>query len=167
MTVETQESTQETEIQFTAEEQKFIDKLVGSARVKSREQAKADFEAQSKEAQSEAERTRLATENEWKKLAEMHEGRVRELEPYETEAKAYRELIEGMLKDKVKVLGDAAKKAVAGLPESLSALERLSWLNQNEGLFAVESTPKVGTPIARSKSALTDKGREQHRRLRL
>ena len=111
----------------------------------------------------------MAAAAEWQKLAEHHEGRVLELESFEAEAKGYRELIKGLLKDRIKVLGDTAKKAVAALPESLSDTERLSWLEANEGLFAEKDSKVVGTP-ARSKKvsqATDDKGREQHRHLRL
>jgi len=161
MTVETQG----TEIQFTDDQQAFIDKLVGKTRIETREKATAEAMAARRVEADKAAQEQLAAAEEWKKLAEMHEGRVRELEPFEIEAKAYRELVTTMLKDRIKELGDVAKKAVEALP--LTDLEKLNWLNKNRALFATESTPKVGTPISRSKSALTDKGREQHRRLRL
>lgn len=167
-TENTQGNTQDDVTEFTDEQQRFIDKLVGSARIKSREKATQDAQVAQAKIASEAEQTKLEADENWKKLVEMHAGRVAELEPYEVEAKAYRELIESMLKDRVKALGETAKKAVAALPKSLTALERLNWLNQNEALFGTESTPRVGTPAQRKKlSPQTDKGREGHRPLRL
>ena len=167
-----QETTQEDVIGFTDEQQKFVDKLVGNARVKSRERATQDAQAAQSKVANEAEQSKLEADKNWERLVEMHTGRIAELEPYEAEAKAYRELIGSMLKDKVKALGETAKKAVAALPESLTALDRLTWLNQNEALFNTESVSgvatRVGTPAARKKlSQRTDKSREGHRPLRL
>ena len=172
MTVDTQETvqgnTQEDVTKFTAEQQEFIDKLVGNARVKSREKATLDAKAAQDKVANEAEQSKLEADKNWERLVEMHTGRIAELEPYETEAKAYRELVESMLKNKVKAFGDAAKTAVAALPKSLTALERLNWLNQNEALFGTEGITKVGTPAARKKSPQqTNKSREGHRPLRL
>lgn len=163
------------EIEFSSEEQKFIDKLVGNARVKAREKAQADAKSAQDQAVKDAQQAKLEADKEWQKLADMNAARVTELEPFEAEAKAYRELVTGMLKDQVKVLGDAAKKAVAALPESLSDLDKLNWLNQNQELFGVEDpsgrvrqVKQVGTPAKKTKSqSATDKGRENHRRLRM
>lgn len=161
---------QENEIVFNDEQQKFIDKLIGSARVKARELAKAEFEAAAEDATAETERKELAASAEFEKLAQMHATRVTELEPFEAEATAYRTLITGFLKDRVKVLGDAAKKAVGALPEGLSDLDKLNWLDANQELFSVEgpSGARVGTPARKKKSQTgKDSGREGHRRLRL
>jgi len=134
------------EAQFTEAQQAKINELVGQARVKAREKAEIDFKAQAEKNTSAAERANLAAQEEWQKLAAQHEARVKELEPFEAEAKAYRELVAGMLKDKVKALGDVARKAIAGLPESLTDLDKLNWLNQNTSLFEGGPGDGVGTP---------------------
>lgn len=162
--------TQEQEHQFSTEDQKQIDKLIGNARVKARELAKADFEKAAQVASEASAQEKLEAEKEWQKLADMHSSRVTELEPFETEAKAYRELITGMLKDRIKTLGDAAKKAVGALPEGLSDLDKWNWLKANQELFVTEGPAgRVGTPARRKKSSQSteDKGREGHRRLGL
>lgn len=137
---------------FSAEQQAFIDKLVGNARIKAREGAKKEHEtalARAKEADAEA---ALVAEKKWRELAEKYEARVKGLEPLEAQAKAYEELIEGMLKDRIKELGDAAKKVVGGLPESMVAVEKLKWLNDNADLFS-EPGDGVGTPGRTKKRA--------------
>jgi DNA repair ATPase RecN len=152
---------QEQEIVFSDEQQKFLDKLIGKARTKARELAKTEFETAAKDATADAEREQLAAAAEWQKLADMHADRVTELEPFEAEAKAYRELIAGMLKDKVKALGDAAKKAVKALPNGLSDLDRLNWLNANQALFETDTPRKFGTPAAKVKKAVGKSGRPE------
>ena len=80
------------------------------------------------------------------------EVRVAELEPLEVQARAYTELISGMLKDKVKGLGDAAKGAVEALPTTMSDAEKLEWLNKNAALFQGANGTGVGTPKRKGKS---------------
>ena len=153
---------------FTPEQQKLFDKRIGEARVKARELAKAEFEQAAKDATADAERKELAASAEFEKLAQMHADRVVELEPYEVEAKAYRELITKMLKDQVSVLGDAAKTAVKALPESLTDIDKLNWLNANQELFEA-SARRVGTPAKRKKPKTGKLSPDDagHRRLRL
>lgn len=154
-------------IELSPEVQKFFDKQIGKARVKARELAKVEFEQAAKDATADAEREQLAAAAEWKKLSEMHEGRVTELEPFEAEAKAYRELVKGMLKDKVKALGEVAKKFVAKLPDSLSDLEKLDLLKAVEDQFETD-TPRVGTPARKKKQTAGKSERpEGHRKLHL
>lgn len=160
--------TQEQEITFNEAQQAYLNKLLGKTRIEAREKATKDAEAAQAKATEEAERVQMAAEEEWKKLAQHHEGRVAELEPFEAEAKVYRELVEGMLKDRVKELGDAAKVAIKALPASLSDLEKFNWLNQNQALFGDEGTSRVGTPAKRKRPQSTKgEGREGHTRMRL
>lgn len=127
---------------FTQEE---LNTLIGEARIKAREKAKSEFSAQSTKDKEAAERSMMASKEEWQKLAATHEARVTELEPLEQRVQAYETVIDGMLVAKVKELGDNAKKAVAGLPEAMSPLGKLEWLNDNSNLFeSIE--PIVGTP---------------------
>lgn len=167
MTVDTQvlERVDEGNIQFTDEQQRFLDKKIGQARTKARDKAVAAAKTQQEAAAQEAELEKLAASAKWKELAEHHEARVKELEPYEAEAAAYKKLIAGMLKDRLETLGEAAKTAVDALP--LTDLEKMNWLDKNQELFAAGA--KVGTPAKRKKAPqpLTDKGREGHRPMRL
>lgn len=133
------------EVTFSEEQQALVDKLVGEARVKSRSKAETDFQTQLAKDNDAAVQANLVAEKEWQKLAATHEARVKQLEPFEAQAKAYGELVTGMLKARVKALGDAAKKAVAALPDSLSDLDKLNWLNENGALFQ-EVGDGVGTP---------------------
>lgn len=146
------------EVKFDEAQQALVDKLVGEARVKARAKAQADAEAKSIKDKEAASQAALVAEKKWQELAEKHEARVKELEPMEAQAKAYGELVAGMLKDKVKALGDAAKKAVGALPEAMTAIEKLAWLNANEELFKTTGDG-VGTPKRSAKGAADDKGK--------
>lgn len=142
------------DVTFTEEQQAFVDELVGKARVKAREKAEAEFTAQANTSAAEAEEARLKAEKQWETLAANAQAKVKELEPYQAEAVAYRELISGMLKDKVKALGDDAKKAVAGL--NMSDLDKLNWLNANENIFRPVGDG-VGTPHRTKRQAMPAK----------
>jgi len=155
------------EIEFTEEQQALVDKLIGDARVKAREKAQADQSTTLAKEKDTAEKAALAASQKWQELAEMHQARVAELEPFEAQAKAYGELIAGMLKDRLKELGSEATKAVGSLPDAMTMIEKLAWLNQNAGLFQAAGDG-VGTPGARrpakNKKTAGDVG---HRRLRM
>ena len=84
---------------------------------------------------SRADAANLAASEEWGKLATTHEARVKELEPLVDTLKAYATFIEGVLESTIKKLGKGAKSAVAGLPEGMTAMDKLNWLNTNETLF--------------------------------
>lgn len=133
------------EVKFDEQQQALVDKLVGEARVKARDKAQAELTAQAAKEQDAAIQAALIAEKKWQELAQKHEARVKELEPYEAKAKSFDELVDSMLKDKVKTLGEAAQKAVKALPESMAAIDKLNWLNQNEELFQVAGDG-VGTP---------------------
>lgn len=132
-------------ITFSEEQQALVDKLVGDARTKARTKAEADEAAKTAKDKTAADQAAMAASKEWQKLAQMHETRVKELEPLMAQAEAYGKLISGMLRDRVKALGDEAKKAIDALPEGMSAPQKLEWLNKNEGLFQAASDG-VGTP---------------------
>jgi len=181
MTEETQGNNQIDEsqegIKFNAEQQKFFDKRIGQARTKARELAEAEFKAKVTKATETAERDKLAAEKEWQKLAEMHEARVAELEPYQKEAEIYRELIDNLLAERVSALGNVAKKAIKNLPDSLTSVEKLAWLNDNEELFGQAGragqvgqaswTSGVGTPAQKTGKAGKSPRDMGHRRLRM
>lgn len=155
------------EVTFDEAQQKLVDKLVGEARVKASAIAVAQAEAAQAKLKEDSEKAALVANQKWQELAAKHEARVKELEPLEAQAKAYGELIAGMLKDRIKALGDAAKKAVGALPEGMASLEKLNWLTKNEALFQATGDG-VGTPGSKkspkNKKSAADVG---HRRLRL
>lgn len=157
----TEELTQGTEDQaneltFTPEQQAFIDKRIGQARVKAREIAEAKLKTETEAAKTAAQRQELEQSEEWKKLAQHHETRVSELEPLTAEVERYRAFAGELLKTRIKDLGDVAKKAIAGLPGELDDLAKLAWLEANISLFKTEDDQKkgsVGTPRTREKKA--------------
>lgn len=153
------------EVTFDEAQQALFDKTAGEIRKKVREQVTAEYKAQAEKDKAEAERNTLAAGEKWQELAEQHAARVGELEPLEAQVKAYQEVVEEMLKNRVKEFGDAAKVAVKALPKSLTNLEKLNWLNKNQELF--DAGPSmVGTPAKRKRVA-TNKGRDGRRPARL
>lgn len=121
--------------------------LLETAREEAKAEAKTEFEAEATRvataAAEEAETARLKAEKAWQALAEKHEARIAELEPLEDRVVAFEELVTTMLGTRVEILGEAAKTAIEALPEGLTDLQKLNWLNQNEGLFGEKP---VGTP---------------------
>ncbi len=155
-------------IEFSDEQQAFVDDLVGKARTKARDKAQADATAQTTKDREAAEQAALVAEKKWQELAGKHEARVKELEPFEASAKEYERLVEGMLEDKIKALGEAAEKAVKALPGSTTATDKLAWLSANEELFQ-GAGDGVGTPgRPKLKPGKTKTAKDVgHRRLRL
>jgi hypothetical protein len=142
-------------VTFTPEQQAAIDKIVGGARTKAREQAKAEFEAAQAKAKKDAEEAALAKqlkdEKKFGELITQHETRIAEIEPALEAAKAklanFAETIEGFLSKQLEELGEAAKTAVDNLPGEPDALAKLKWLTANEELFKKSDEPPArGTP---------------------
>lgn len=152
-------------IEFSDEQQALVDKLIGDARVKARDKAVTDAKASQDKLAGKAETAALAAEAKWQELAGKHEARVKELEPFEGQAADYRKLITGMLDKQVKAMGEAAKKAVKALPESMTALQKLDWLNTNEELFAATGDG-VGTPKRPKNKTKGDTGVPLNKRMK-
>lgn len=129
---------------FTQDE---LNTLIGEARIKARSKAESDAVSAQTAANEEVEKANLAAQGEWEKLLTKSNARVKTLEPLEAKVVAYETLIEGMLKSRVKELGEMAKKATSALPETMSSLEKLAWLNENTELFQEKQI--VGTPAVR------------------
>jgi hypothetical protein len=134
------------QITFTPEQQAQVDKLVGDARVKAREKATAEASDQRTKDKETADQADLAASKEWEKLAKTHEAKVKELEPMAETLKSYATFVESALDTTVKKMGKAAKTAVAGLPDGMTAMDKLAWLNTNETLFQQQTGDGVGTP---------------------
>lgn len=144
-------------MEFTVEQQAELDRLIGEARVKARDLAKAEFTTAQTKAQADADRAALEAKNEWQTIAAEQKSRITSLEAAEAKVKTYETLVDGMLADRIKALGDAAKTAVSALPESLTPIEKLTWLNKNVGLFSATSSDGVGTPERRITQKASDK----------
>ncbi len=139
------------DIEFTKEQQEFVDKQIGVARMQASAVAKSEFDAAQAKAKENAEKAALAADQKWQELAGKHEARVTELEPLQAQVETYKKLVGKMLRDRVKELGDAAKQAVDGLPDGMTALDKLAWLTKNEGLFK-STGDGVGTPQGKKQS---------------
>ena len=158
-----QDETKDEKVVFTPEQQAAIDKIVGGARTKAREQAKAEFEAAQaeakKKAEEEAETARLKEEKRYTELITQHETKLTKIEPAleaaEAKLKAFGEMAEGMLNQQLEALGEAAKTAVEALPGEPDILAKLHWLTANEELFKTEEPPARGTPPRRGATSST------------
>lgn len=146
---------------FTEEQQIKVDSLIGEARTKARGKAEAEFQTKQIKANEEAERAKLVASE----ATATQKARITELESFESQVSVYRELVSGILKQKVEALGDAAKKAVGALPKTMGAVEKLNWLNENEALFSDSPRQVIGTPTRSSKSE--PKRTHSNKRLRL
>jgi len=104
-------------MEFTEEQQEYINKLVGEARTKAREKAL-------EEAQGIAET----------KLTELRSQFAVDLEAHE-------QFVASVLEDKLQALGDRARQAVESIP---NGVDKIAWLNANAELFTTNTS--VGTP---------------------
>jgi hypothetical protein len=134
------------QVQFTAEQQSAIDRIIAERLTRAKAKWETDATAEADKAKAEAEKTRLKEQAEWQKLAETHEARVKELEPLEVQVKAYADAVEALLAARVKELGEQAKTAVEALPGTPGPLDKLNWLTANEALFKPAAGNGVGTP---------------------
>lgn len=122
---------------LTEDQQVHVDKLIGDARSKAREKAKADAEdliAKEREtAMSVAKQAR-------QELDALNVSKTAELE----------EMAASMLEDAVKQVGSKAKTAIEALPSTMVAIEKLKWLRVNRELFQAQGDG-VGTPASGTK----------------
>jgi len=150
---------------LTEEQQKHFSKAVGDARVKEREKAKAEFEAQAAKDKETADQAALVEGKKWQVLYEKAsaattalEARIKTLEPLEKQVQKYEEDAKSSLKDRIKELGEAAKTAVDGLPKGMAATTKLAWLSKNVKLFQPKGSG-MGTPIrpgGKTKAGVTE-----------
>lgn len=151
------------EVTFDEAQQALVNRLIGEARVKAREQAVKDQEAKTLKEKEEAERARLGKEQEYQTLSEQQAAKLLELEPLGEQVKAYQAVVEESLKDLLKELGDEAKKAVDGLPEGMDILAKFQWLSKNRGLFVKETTTG-GTPSRKASKKPTEPTKQTRRK---
>ena len=115
-------------MEFTEEQQKYVNDLVGQARIKARQKAEEDAKAAIEAA---------------KQQAEAEAAQAEQVEALQGQIKAYDAVITGLLEARLAEFGEAAEKAVEVLPDSLT---KLNWLNANAGLFQAPAGDGVGTP---------------------
>lgn len=144
------------DVTFTPEQQAQVDKLVGDARVKARQLAQADHEAQAVKDKATTDAAALVAQNKWQELAEQGQARIKELEPLEARVKEFEVAAEETLKSTIKELGEAAKMAVDTLPESMTATEKLAWLRKNQKAYHAKGDG-VGTSKPAPKKTSTKK----------
>jgi len=144
-------------IEFTAEQQAEVDRIVGKTRQEARDRVKNEFEAEMTKRQEDAERVKLAENNEYKELAEKLGVQVSELESYKEQVGKYQEIMQGVLDYELKDMSDEAKKAVESLPGDVTV--KLKWLNDNKTLFENQTGDGVGTPALGRPSGGKNKSR--------
>jgi len=138
---------------FTPEQQAAIDKIVGGARTKAREQAQADFtDAQArakKESEEAAELKELEDSKEYQKVIDTHTAKIALIQPAldaaSEQVTKFNAMAEAILKKRIETLGEQAKTAIENLPGEPDVLAKLNWLEANEELFKIKVQPK-GTP---------------------
>ena len=117
--------------------------MIGEARIKARELATAEVTAalttDPQVAPTESTTPAVTDTNEVPTV----EGDP--LAPLQATIARYEAAAQGMLATRTAAMSEAAKAAIVGLPESMSALERLNWLDKNASLFQPVGDG-VGTP---------------------
>lgn len=118
-------------MEFTDEQQEYINKLVGDARAEGRKKG--------------AEKVRAEMEDKLDALQSsvaQSEDLADKLSAVEEKLGLHREALDTFLKARLSKLSDPVKKAVEALP--LDTLGKLNWLAEHEEVFVSEKSP--GTP---------------------
>lgn len=116
-------------MEYSEEQQEHLNKLVAEARREGREQGIKKAENQLKELKEQLE----AAESRKKALKESQEAKE--------------DILNSILESRAAELGKAAKTAVEALPEKLTVMEKLEWLNENSEFFKkIPGTPKPEPP---------------------
>ncbi|MBN1815382.1 MAG: hypothetical protein JXA14_26355 [Anaerolineae bacterium] len=148
-------------VTFTPDQQEYLNKLVGEARTKGREQAKKEAEEAQKKSAEEAEKKRLEEQKEWQKLAEKRAQEVADAQRERDELSAA--FTESLIRAEVRVqaaqLGfenpddaydladlasvqvDIEKSDVEGIKEALEALAK-----EKPYLLKKQHGGGIGTP---------------------
>jgi hypothetical protein len=95
------------------------------------------------QADADAAKAKLKEQEKWRELAEASEAKLQELEPLQAKVTQFEALVTEMLEARLTEFGDAGKKAVEALPEGLSDLDKLNWLNANVELFKRPTAPEL------------------------
>jgi len=151
---DTPQADDKAKVVFTPEQQAAIDKIIGGARTKAREQAKVEFEAAQaeakKKADEEAKLNKAKEEKRFQDVIDGHEAKIAEIEPALEKAtkalEATSKVVEDVLNKMVESLGEQAKIAIEALPGEPDLLAKLAWLQANEELFKSKAPAPKGTP---------------------
>lgn len=137
------------EAKFTAEQQEVINRLVGEARTKERDKARAEAEAETAKTKKKAEEEALAKNQEWEQLAATRAEEVAavakerdELLPYKEQAERYRAALEKLVNETMK----GVPKHLLPLMEKMDPVETLEYLTKHgkdlNVRFAAPETPE-------------------------
>jgi hypothetical protein len=125
---------QKADVTFNAEQQALVDKLVGEARVKEREKAKADLEAETSKARKKAEQDALKEKEDFKTLAEQREAEISELRKQLEELTPFKEnsaKFEKALKDQLEAVKKSLPKHILPLIEKLDPIEAMQYIEEH------------------------------------
>lgn len=165
-----------TPVTLTKEQQALVDRLVGDARKKAREQAKAEYEEAQRKAAEEAEAKRQAEQGQYKELADKAEQKVKELEATlaERDARHRAERIQLEIKLQAQALGfnDPADANLADLSgveiteegQIKGVKEALEALIKAKPYLAKAGTQQLGTPPTRPNNHANPGGAAEPRR---
>lgn len=142
-------------VEFTPEQQSHIDRIISERLGRAQEQWQAKQAEAVKAAEEAAALKQLEEQNEYKALYEKTKADMQALYAEKLKGEQvvgalgqYQETIGELLTARINALGEAAQTAVDNLPGDPDALDKLRWLNKNEGLFTKTAEPKTpgGTP---------------------
>jgi len=147
-------------ISFDEGQQAIFDKAIGKAKAAIQKQAKADYESKVAADQAKADKDKeaadLIAKGDFDKALKLSTDEVATLttsqEADRAQLKAYGDKVTSLLSNRIKELGEEAQKAIDGLPGDLDALTKLTWIDENAGLFATKQPPK-GPPTKKGRAS--------------
>lgn len=133
-----------TKITFTDEQQQHINNLISGKFAEWQRKADADKQTAAEKAKQQA----LKEQGDWKSIAEQHEARIKALEPVESQATRYRDLLNSQIDAEIK----AWPKEVAALDPGTDNLDaRLAFVQKSRALAAAlqAKPPAPDTEVGR------------------
>lgn len=141
-------------LEFTAEQQAHIDKLMKERLERSKSKWESEQEKAKEKAKADAERERLKEKEEFKTLAEKLETQVDELTPFKEQAGAYKGALDQYLEKERNGLPDH----ILALLEKMDVTDQLTWIADNKATVLKQPAPDInaGAGGRQSVAGLTD-----------
>lgn len=158
------------EVAFSAKQQALVDMLVGEARLKEREKARADLESETSKARKKAEQDALKEKEDFKTLAEQREAEIIELRkqldeltPFKDSATKY----ETALKDQLEAVKKSLPKHLLPLIEKLDPIEAMQYIEEHRKELGakLEHVPPTPPEFDQTESAHESKQAKEMQKL--
>ncbi len=118
----------DTPVTFTPEQEELVNKRIGEARTKAREQAKAELEAERAKADAEAETKRLEEQKEFESLAAKRADKIAELTPQAQKAQRY----EAALKKHLEAQRSGLPDHIVEILDTMDPADQLEYIAKHQ-----------------------------------